>query len=77
MKLQSIAELFGCGKTQIFKIVKQRDSILSMYEANMPKTYKMGRNSEYADDDMIQCRRSSDTITTWLEKVGGVLCSQD
>ena len=49
MKLQNLAELFGCGKTQIFMIIKQKDSILSMYEANMSKTYKMGRNSDYVD----------------------------
>ena len=44
MKMQSLAELFGCGKTQIFTIIKKKDSTLSMYEANMPKTDKMGRN---------------------------------
>ena len=49
MGLETLAEQFGCGKTQIFTILKKKDSILSMYEANMPKTYKMGRNSEYIE----------------------------
>ena len=49
MKMHSLAELFGCGKTQIFMIIKKKDSTLSMYEANMPKTYNMGRNSEYVE----------------------------
>ena len=26
MKMQSLAELFGCGKTQIFMIIKKKDS---------------------------------------------------
>jgi len=30
-------------------IVKRKDSILSMYEANLTKTYKMSPNSEFAE----------------------------
>ena len=53
MKTRELSQVFDCGKTQISKIIKNKDSILSMYEANVSHTTKhdskMSRVSEYAD----------------------------
>lgn len=37
MKMHSLAQMFDCGKTQIAKAIKKKDTILSMYEANTKK----------------------------------------
>ena len=34
MNSRTLGEMFDCGKTQIGKILKQKDSLLSMYESN-------------------------------------------
>ena len=36
LSLKALGELFGCGKTQIGKILKNKDGILASYEANAP-----------------------------------------
>ena len=35
MNSRTLGEMFNCGKTQIGKILKQKDSLLSMYESNV------------------------------------------
>ena len=54
MSIRELAEQFDCGRTQIAKIIKDKEFILSLYESNASsirvltsKTY--GRQSEYAD----------------------------
>lgn len=53
MKMRSLAKMFDCGKTQVAKVIKGKDSVLSMYEAGMSKTTihdgKTSRTSEYAE----------------------------
>ena len=53
IKTRELSQIFGCGKTQIAKILKNKDSILSTYEANLFETTKhdskMSRISEYAE----------------------------
>ena len=53
MKTRELSRIFDCGKTQIGKIIKNKDSILSMYEANVSQTAKydskMSRISEYTE----------------------------
>jgi alpha-tubulin suppressor-like RCC1 family protein len=34
LSLKALGELFGCGKTQIGKILKNKENILASYEAN-------------------------------------------
>lgn len=34
INIRSLAEIFECGKTQISKIIKNKESLLSMYESN-------------------------------------------
>ena len=51
--IRGLAEIFECGKTQISCILKSRESITEMYEANLSndtlKSSKRSRTSEYAD----------------------------
>ena len=54
MSIRELAEQFDCGRTQIAKMFKDKEFILSLYESNASsirvltsKTY--GRQSEYAD----------------------------
>lgn len=53
MKTREFSRIFYCGKTQIGKIIKNKDSILSMYEANVSQIAKhdskISRISEYAE----------------------------
>ena len=49
--MKALGELFGCSKTQIDKILKNKDSILASYEANAPTTrvHTQSRSSKYAE----------------------------
>ena len=53
MNSRTLGEMFNCGKTQIGKILKQKDSLLSMYESNVSgstvHTNKTSRVSEYEE----------------------------
>ena len=46
--VRSLVELFNCGKTQISYILKNKDSILALYESNA-STSKQGRASKLSD----------------------------
>ena len=45
-----LSQIFDCGKTQIGKIIKNKDSILSMYEANESQTAKHDRKMSGATE---------------------------
>ena len=51
LSLKALGEIFGCGKTQIGKILKNKDGVLASYEANAPGTrvHTQSRSSEYAE----------------------------
>ena len=53
MNTRTLGELFGCGKTQIGKILKSKESLLSQFEANASgsrvHTNKTSRSSQYDD----------------------------
>ena len=54
MSIRELGEQFDCGKTQIAKILKSKESILSLYESNASGSRVLanktcGRQSEYAD----------------------------
>jgi hypothetical protein len=53
LSLRELGETFSCGKTQISCILKAKDSVMSLYEANrsddLQLTRKRARTSEYAD----------------------------
>ena len=59
--LREFGEAFSCGKTQISYILKAKDSVMSLYEANrsddLQLTRKRARTSEYAD--------VNDTLYQW------------
>ena len=46
---RKIAEVFGCGRTQILNIIKNKQAILSEYEANAPLYRKRHRTTEFSD----------------------------
>ena len=51
--VRKLAELYECGKTQISSIMKEKQSILELYEANMTsesvQSRKRTRPCEYSD----------------------------
>ncbi len=49
--VRSLAEEFGCGRTQIGEILKQKQSILALYSSNAPKEKSTVRDkqSEYCE----------------------------
>ena len=53
LSLRSLESLFGCGKTQIGKILKNKESILASYQSNASgsrvHTISKARNSEYSE----------------------------
>ena len=54
MSLRELSQQFDCGKTQIAKILKSKEPILSMYESNASSSRVLtsktcGRQSEYGD----------------------------
>lgn len=50
MNHRVLAEMFNCGKTQIGQILKQKESILSLYQSNRSaKRKKMSRASAFED----------------------------
>ena len=53
LSLRSLEILFGCGKTQIGKILKNKESILASYQSNAAgsrvHTISKARNSEYSE----------------------------
>ena len=46
---RKIAEVFGCGRTQIQGILKKKEDILREYEANAPVSRKRHRGTEFSD----------------------------
>lgn len=48
LTVRSLAEMFGCGRTQISDILKNKDEILSAYESNA-STSKKKRISKFSD----------------------------
>ena len=53
LSLRSLEIIFGCGKTQIGKILKNKESILASYQSNASgsrvHTISKARNSEYSE----------------------------
>ena len=53
MTIRALADHFSCGKSQIAAILKNKDSIMELYESNMRsesiRTRKRSRGSEFAD----------------------------
>ena len=51
LSLKALGKLFGCGKTQIGTILKNKDGILASYEANAPamRVRTQSRSFEYAE----------------------------
>ena len=50
MSIRALGEIFGCGKTQIAQILKNNESILSLYQANISGSRvhtSKSRTSEY------------------------------
>ena len=50
--IRALGEIFGCGKTQIAKILKNKDSILALYQANVSGSRvhtSKSRTSEYIE----------------------------
>ena len=52
MGVRKLAEHFSCGKSQIATILKNKESILELYESNLPsesiRSRKRARTSEFA-----------------------------
>lgn len=46
--VRALGEIFGCGKTQIGHILKNKESLLSLYQASRVHTSK-SRTSEYVE----------------------------
>ena len=46
---RKIAEVFKCGRTQIQSILKNREALLSEYEANAPASRERHRRSSFED----------------------------
>ena len=46
---RKIAEVFKCGRTQIQNIVRNKEKILSQYEANVPASRRCYRPGEFED----------------------------
>ena len=53
---RAIAQLFSCGRTQIQKILNEKEAILTDFETNAPNSRKRCRGPAYADinDAMYQ-----------------------
>ena len=53
MSVHALVEHFSCGKSQIASILKNRDSIIELYESNMRSEsicfWKRLRSSEFID----------------------------
>ena len=49
MSQQSLAEQFGCGRTQIASILKDKESLMSQYESNAPGSSKIRRVGEFEE----------------------------
>ena len=50
-----IAEFFKCGRTQIQNITKNKETILSEYEANAPVSRNRHRGDEFEDINEVVC----------------------
>ena len=48
LTVRSLAEMFGCGRTQISDILKNKEGIISAYESNA-STIKKKRISKFSD----------------------------
>ena len=53
ISIRELVEQFGCGKIQISSILKNKDTVLSLYGANMSDsllcTRKRAHSSEYSE----------------------------
>ena len=61
VSVRSLAEIFGCGKTQIALILKNKESILSLFQANISSSRvhtSKSRSSEYVE--------VNDTLYKWF-----------
>ena len=41
INIRSLADIFKCGKSQIAKIIKNKDSLPSLYESNLAVEFKL------------------------------------
>ena len=58
---RKIAEVFKCGRTQIQNIIKNKEAILSEYEAFAPASRKRHRGGEFED--------VNEAVYTWYSLV--------
>ena len=52
MSLRELGQQFDCGKTQIAKILKTKESILSMYESNVSSSRVLTNGRQCVYDDV-------------------------
>ena len=45
--VRELAEIYGCGKTQVYSILNNKDKIIKMYKSNAPLTSKRKRKPQY------------------------------
>ena len=61
--VRALGEIFGCGKTQIAQIVKNKKSILSLYQAKAGQTeFAVYRHRPHGLSDFLKNFQISNTI---------------
>ena len=58
--IHKLAEKFGCGKTQVINILKQKTLVREEYERGFSSAKKRNRTSQYSDVD--------DAVWEWFKK---------
>ena len=56
LKVRELAELYGCGKTQVYSVLKNKAQITVSYEASLEKnaTLTIRRNRKSPNDELYQ-----------------------
>ena len=49
MAARALAAKFGCGRSQINSILKNKESIIELYESNMSSTSVLSRNQDFVN----------------------------
>ena len=80
MSVHKLAEHYSCGKTQIASILKTKESILELYESNLPsesiRSRKRSRTSELADVNEALHKWYLCAVSRNIYPVGMQLCEK-
>ena len=81
LKARELAELYGCGKTQVYNILKNKAAIIESYECNgandIRRSLKQCRKSPYAQINDLLYEWFLVAVRKNIYPDGPTLCTRD